>query len=226
MSETRSAARDWITGKIVPLVLWSLLLAAELSALARKTGMLLREGTREDLALEVARHLLTIAFFLLVLAAYVTRMRAVSAARGFRERVLPMLVFLAAPAGIVVLNWMQAPPRFHAPRTAVALSVAGLALSLWSLFHLRSAFSILAEARRVVSTGPYRFIRHPLYLGEAVTMLGLCLGFGTLTALLFWAAVNGFQLVRARIEEEKLAASLPEYRSYRQSTRFILPGLY
>ncbi len=226
MSRTDSAARDWITGKIVPLVLWSLLLAAELSALTTKTRALLHEGAREDLTLEVARHLLTIAFFLLVLAAYVTRMRAVSPAQGFRERVLPMLVFLAGPIGIVILNWVDAPPRFQAPRTAVALSVAGLALSLWSLLHLRSAFSILAEARRIVRTGPYRFIRHPLYLGEAITMLGLCLGFGTLMALLFWAAVNGFQLVRARIEEEKLARALPEYHSYRQTTRFILPGLY
>ena len=221
-----SEARGWITGKIVPLFLWSLLLAAELSALATKVRLLLGPTPREGLGLEVARHLLTIAFLLLVLAAYVTRLRAVSAAQGFRERVVPMLIFLAGPVGIVVLNWLQAPPRFQAPRTAVALSVAGLALSLWSLLHLRSAFSILAEARHVVRTGPYRFIRHPLYLGEAVTMLGLCLGFGTFTALILWAAVNGFQLVRARIEEEKLASVLPEYRSYRQTTRFILPGLY
>src|SRR5262245_23656762 len=226
MGGNGSAARDWITGKILPLILWSLLLASELTALTRKIGLLRLTGASEELTLEVARHFLTIAFFLLVLAAYVTRMRAVSAAQGFRERVLPMLVFLAGPAGIVVLNWIDAPPRFHVPRAAVSLSVAGLALSLWSLFHLRSAFSILAEARRVVRSGPYRFIRHPLYLGEAVTMLGLCLGFGTFTAILFWAAVNGFQLVRARIEEEKLARALPEYHSYRQSTRFILPGLY
>jgi protein-S-isoprenylcysteine O-methyltransferase Ste14 len=153
-------------------------------------------------------------------------MRAVSHAVGFRERVLPMLVFLAGPLGIVVLQKIAMTPRFAVPRTAVALSVAGLALSLWSLWHLRSSFSILAEARRVVRTGPYRFVRHPLYLGEALTMLGLCLLQGTLTALAFWAVVNLSQLVRARIEEEKLARSFQDYRDYRQETRFILPGIY
>ena len=224
--EASSLTRDWITGKLVPLVLWSLLLASEITALARASAGMAKAGLRDDLALEVARHTLTLAFFLLVLGAYVTRMRAVSYAVGFRERVLPMLVFLAGPAGIVALTRFDGPHRFEAPGTGVALSVAGLALSLWSLWHLRTSFSILAEARRVVRSGPYRFIRHPLYLGEAVTMLGLCLGFGTITALLFWGAVNLFQMFRARIEENKLAREFQEYREYRDQTRFILPGIY
>jgi protein-S-isoprenylcysteine O-methyltransferase Ste14 len=217
---------EWLTGKVVPLLLWSLLLASEILALTQKAGEMARSGWRDDLTLEVARHVLTLSFFLLVLAAYITRIGAVSRAVGFRERVLPMLIFLSGPAGIFFLQLLDLPPRFQVSRVAVALSVAGLALSLWSLWHLRSAFSILAEARRVVHTGPYRLVRHPLYLGEAVTMLGLCLLQGSLTALVFWAAFNALQLVRARIEENKLAREFPDYRAYRQRTRFILPGLY
>ncbi len=221
-----SFAREWLTGKLVPLVLWSLLLAFQIRALANSSAAMARAGLRDDLALEVARHTLTLAFLLLVLAAYVTRLRAVSHAQGFRERVLPMLVFMAGPAGIIVLEWLDLAPRFQTPRIAVALSVAGLALSLWALWHLRSSFSILAEARTVVRSGPYRFIRHPLYLGEAITMLGLCLLQGTVSALCLWAAVNLFQVVRARIEEEKLAREFPDYQVYRRQTRFILPGIY
>lgn len=221
-----SLVGEWLTGKVVPLFLWSLLLASEIVALSQKAGEMARQGWREDLTLEVARHVLTLSFFLLVLAAYLTRIGAVSKATGFRERVLPMLIFLSGPAGIFFLQLLDLPPRFQASRIAVALSVAGLALSLWSLWHLRSAFSILAEARRVVNTGPYRLVRHPLYLGEAVTMLGLCMLQGTLTALSFWAGFNALQLVRARIEENKLARQFPDYRAYRQRTRFILPGIY
>jgi len=221
-----SIAREWLTGKIVPLVVWSLLLASELAALVRSTSEMARAGLRDDLALGVARHTLTLAFFLLVLSAYLTRRHAVARAEGFRERILPMLVFLAGPVGIFVLQKLALPERFHVPRTAVALSVAGLALSLWSLWHLRSAFSILAEARSVVRSGPYRFIRHPLYMGEAITMLGLCLLQGTAIALALWAVVNLSQLVRARIEENKLAKEFPEYHAYRRETRFILPGIY
>lgn len=221
-----SIAREWLTGKIVPLVVWSLLLASEMTALVRAASEMARGGLRDDLALGVARHTLTLAFFLLVLSAYVTRRRAVARAEGFQEKVLPMLVFLAGPLGIFILQRLDLPVRFAVPRTAVALSVAGLALSLYSLWHLRGSFSILAEARVLVRSGPYRFVRHPLYLGEAVTMLGLCLLQGTWIALALWLAVNLSQLLRARIEENKLAREFPEYHAYRQETRFILPGIY
>jgi protein-S-isoprenylcysteine O-methyltransferase Ste14 len=205
---------------------WSLLLASEIGALARSSREMTRTGLDDSLSLEIARHTLTLAFFLLVLAAYLTRQGAVSSASGFREKVLPMMVFLAGPLGIFVLQRLNLSPRFSVPRVSVALSVAGLVLSLWSLWHLKSSFSILAEARRVVRTGPYRFIRHPLYLGEAFTMLGLCLLQGTLTAVFLWAGVNLSQAFRAKIEEEKLAREFPDYREYRRETRFILPGLY
>jgi protein-S-isoprenylcysteine O-methyltransferase Ste14 len=223
MSES---ARRWVTGKAVPLLVWSLLLAAEIGALARSSKEMTQTGLNDILSLDVARHTLTLAFFLLVLAAYLTRQGAVSHAVGFKEKVLPMIVFLAGPVGIFVLQRVNLAPRFSMPRVSVALSVAGLVLSLWSLWHLRSSFAILAEARHVVRTGPYRFVRHPLYLGEAFTMLGLCLLQGTLTALLLWAGVNLAQALRARIEEEKLTREFPDYREYRRETRFILPGLY
>jgi len=84
----------------------------------------------------------------------------------------------------------------------------------------------MAEARRAVTSGPYQYVRHPLYLGETLTLLGLCLMIGTAIALLFWAVFIGMQMARARIEEAKLARQFDEYRTYRLRTRFILPGLY
>jgi protein-S-isoprenylcysteine O-methyltransferase Ste14 len=77
-----------------------------------------------------------------------------------------------------------------------------------------------------VTSGPYRYVRHPLYLGEAMMMLGLCLMIGTSLALLFWAFLNALQVIRARIEERKLASQFEEYRRYQQRTRFIVPGVY
>src|SRR5262249_50533652 len=161
----------------------SVLLASELLATTRAIRELTQTGLREGPVLAVARHVLTLGFFLLVLSAYLVRTRAQAAASGFRERMLPMAVFLAGPVGIYLLQKFPTPPAFSAPRVAVLISVAGLCLSLWALSHLSGAFSILAEARRVVSSGPYRFVRHPLYLGEAFTMLGLCLLIGTFPAL-------------------------------------------
>ena len=84
----------------------------------------------------------------------------------------------------------------------------------------------MAEARSPVTSGPYRYVRHSVYLGESLGMLGLCLAMGTVVALLFWATWTAMQLTRATIEESKLAQQFADYRVYRERTRFIVPGLY
>jgi protein-S-isoprenylcysteine O-methyltransferase Ste14 len=195
-------------------------------ALRAKLAGLMREGPSQGPVLELANGLLTVTFCAMVMAAYLTRSRVGAPARGFRERVLPMLIFLAGPAGVLLLQALGMPRRFEVVVPALVVALGGLALSLWALWHLRRSFSILAEARVAVITGPYRLVRHPLYLGEGLTLLGLCLRIGTLAALALWAAVSALQLVRARIEEEKLACELPDYDAYGRRTRFILPGLY
>jgi len=217
---------DWLTGRALPIAFWSLLLASQLISLVRQITLIARSGAAGGAVLELIRGFLTLGFFVLVLAAYFSRFKVVAKANGFREKVLPMLVFLAAPAGIFVLLQLNLTPVYDVSWVGVGISVTGLMISLWALWHLRSSFSILAEARNPVTSGPYRFVRHPLYLGEALTMLGLCLLMGTWVALLLWAGVNAFQLVRARIEEEKLSREFPDYRIYRSRTRFILPGVY
>jgi len=219
-------ARAWITGKVIPLAFWGLFLISVASRIPDWVLLLVREGWSLTPALELVRHCLTLAFIALVGSTYLTRIQAVGRARGASEILFPMFVFLAGIAGVAVLILIRVPPRPAQVLSGLLLACLGICVSLWALAHLRNSFSILAEARRLVTSGPYRYVRHPLYLGEAATMLGLCLTLGTVTALLFWAVINGLQLARARIEERKLERELPEYRLYREKTFFILPGLY
>jgi protein-S-isoprenylcysteine O-methyltransferase Ste14 len=221
-----SAAREWITGKALPLAFWGLFLISVAGRIPEWVLRLVREGWSLTPALELVRHCLTLAFIALVGSTYLTRMRAVGRARGASEILFPMFVFLAGIAGVAVLVLHRIPPRPAQVLSGLLLACLGICMSLWALTHLRNSFSILAEARRVVTSGPYRYVRHPLYLGEAATMLGLCLTIGTVAAILFWAVINGLQLARARVEERKLEQEFPEYRLYRERTCFILPGLY
>jgi protein-S-isoprenylcysteine O-methyltransferase Ste14 len=176
--------------------------------------------------MELLRHLLLLGFLLLVAGAYLTRTRAVDRARGFWERYFPMLALLVTFAGTSFLERVRGPLYPELVGAGVLLTALGYGLSLWALWHLRGSFAIMAEARSPVTSGPYRYIRHPLYLGESLGMLGLCLAMGTTAALLFWVVWTGMQLTRARIEEAKLAHQFNDYKAYLGRTPFILPGLY
>jgi protein-S-isoprenylcysteine O-methyltransferase Ste14 len=216
----------WLVGKALPLTFFTLLMVVGSVALPRQIALLAREGVHLYQALDLLRHFLMLGFLLLIMAGYLTRSQAVARARGFWERVFPTLILLGAMVGMSFLGRAEASQRPLLVAAGLLLTVPGYYVSLWALWHLRGSFAIMAEARSPVTSGPYRYIRHPLYLGEMLTMLGVCLAIGTTTALLFWAAATGMQLMRARIEEMKLAHKFADYRAYLERTQFILPGLY
>ncbi len=76
------------------------------------------------------------------------------------------------------------------------LIIAGTIGALVAASRLGGSFSLMPEARKLVTTGPYAVIRHPLYLAEMVGILGLVLQFEQPWALLLGAAVFGLQYWR------------------------------
>jgi protein-S-isoprenylcysteine O-methyltransferase Ste14 len=221
---TGNDRKNYIVGKVLPLSVWIFFLLLILFSMISDARRMLYEGASLESLLVLARAGLTGAFMVLLVTAYLTRIRATERAHGFVERSFPLLVFLASIAGMGLLQSRPGSPPLHFVAAGLVLGPLGLCLSLWSVWHLRSSFSILAEARRTVVSGPYRYLRHPLYLGEALTMLGACLLIGTWIALLFWAVISGLQLARARVEEKKLSRALSDYQAYRSKTPFIFPN--
>jgi len=119
------------------------------------------------------------------------------------------------------------PPTWglHLVGLAAALTMAGLALSLWSLLHLRRSFSVFVEVREIVATGPYRHVRHPLYLGEITLAAGLLLCRPTAFGVLLVATLVRLQLLRADMEEARLAEASPEYAARLATTGRLFPRL-
>ena len=82
------------------------------------------------------------------------------------------------------------------------------------MWTLRKSFSITVEVRELVTNGPYRWIRHPVYLGEVLAAAAVTVwrfSFLNLAVLSFFVVL---QLLRARLEEEKLARNIPAYKEY------------
>jgi protein-S-isoprenylcysteine O-methyltransferase Ste14 len=109
-----------------------------------------------------------------------------------------------------------------------ALILGGLVFSIASVSFLGRCFGVLPDARGLVTGGPYRLVRHPLYLGEIVAIFGMTVASANPAlagAALAVLAIT--QALRARYEEATLRAAFPGYADYAARTRFrIFPGLY
>jgi protein-S-isoprenylcysteine O-methyltransferase Ste14 len=107
----------------------------------------------------------------------------------------------------------------------IAASIVGYAFAIWALCHLKRSFAILVAARKLVTTGPYARVRHPIYLGYLMDLCGLLLASGSLAMLLLGAGYVQLLILRARLEEQKLADADETYRQYAARTGFLFPRL-
>lgn len=103
------------------------------------------------------------------------------------------------------------------------LALAGVAWLLVSVLTLGRCFGILPEARGLVTRGPYRLVRHPVYLGELAACAGLVLGALGPWNLACFAVLCAAQWIRMGLEEQALAREFPEYRSYAARTPRLIP---
>ena len=137
------------------------------------------------------------------------------------------LVFLQfAALGILALTG----PIIARTPLWLALELAGLALGLWALWSMRRSLpNITPDVRpnaTLVRTGPYRWIRHPMY-----TMLLLAGGAVVLNApsalrAAVWVLLVGVLLVKIRYEERLLSAHFTDYAAYQQESKRLVPFVY
>ena len=220
--ETRKAKRlpVWLAD-IVAAAFFFFLVMLEMHEL----GLLLGQSAPADARLVAisASSLAKILFLALIVTMYLVRQEAADRACGFMPRI-------AALSGTFMIYLVS---LFPAPEPGLAQSLAGLALvGLGSVLSaavvgvLGKSFSLMAEARRLVTRGPYSLVRHPLYLAEEVAVFGIVLLYLSLPAVLLLAAHGAVQLQRMKNEETVLGRAFPEYKSYKARTRRLIPGLY
>ena len=175
-------------------------------------------------AVNLAMRLSTIAFCVLLVAMVVLRLRPTAQARGLEPRISALLGTLLISA-IILFPRREWP--LGAEIASILLVAAGNALAVVALMQLGRSFSVMPEARRLVMSGPYRLVRHPLYLAEEVAALGILIQFLSGWTVLLCAAHLAFQLRRMRNEEIVLAETFSEYAAYREATTArLLPGIY
>jgi protein-S-isoprenylcysteine O-methyltransferase Ste14 len=150
-------------------------------------------------------------FLGLIALTALTRLRPIQKAKGIEPRVSALIgTFMCL--GLAFLPKAELGAFFSA--LSSLLIIVGASLSFLVLRWLGKSFSIAAEARRLVTGGPYRFVRHPLYLCEGITVLGVVLQ-------VLFAAVQYRRMIN---EEAVLGSAFPEYREYAVRTPRIIPA--
>jgi len=141
-------------------------------------------------------------------------------------------------ANLVWLVLMGLDERFHLSDMPFALQVLGLALLIASSFFIAWVFRENAFAaavvkvqsergHHVISSGPYAFVRHPMYSGAVLFLIGIALLLGSWWGLAMTPIFAVIFAIRTRIEESTLMTGLPGYADYAARVRYrLLPGVW
>jgi protein-S-isoprenylcysteine O-methyltransferase Ste14 len=170
--------------------------------------------------------LCVVLFYTLLVWLTLTRAQPRAQAAGWQPRIMAVLGTFLFMASLV---WLEKHDGVGiAGHLISAMLVAtGSALMLAILLHLGRSFSIMAEARTLVTVGPYAIVRHPLYVAEAIATIGALIEF------MSWAAVTVVvlqftcQIQRMRNEEKVLLGAFPiDYARYMARTKRLIPGVW
>ena len=127
---------------------------------------------------------------------------------------------------LLVLLIPQAHPSPVLASASSLLMVVGTAGSIWTLCGPGKSFAIFPQARKLVTDGPYRWVRHPLYLAEQISAFGLALQYQQPWGLLIVSIGLLIQLPRMHFEKQVLRDTFPSYRGYKMHTARLIPRVY
>lgn len=165
---------------------------------------------------------LVVAFVGLNCILFVIRWRPVKKTRGARPRAMALLgsfffYLLAIPFG---------QPSLWQAITGSLLLCAGTMMAVITLSKLGRSFSMMPEARKLITTGPYAIIRHPMYLSEQIAIAGIVVQNFSLYALALFTIHFWIQVQRMKNEEKVLQDTFNEYHDVMGSRPRLIPYVY
>jgi protein-S-isoprenylcysteine O-methyltransferase Ste14 len=147
-----------------------------------------------------------------------------------RQLLAMSIAYVLMFAGFAHYRWLGA--RFLPDRPAmdvagVLMTAAGVAFAIWARWHLGENWSAVVSIRadhQLIRTGPYRFIRHPIYTGMLLALAGTALVLGEVRGLISFAISLIAFYAKARKEESFLAHEFgPRFQEHAKHTGMFLP---
>ncbi len=130
------------------------------------------------------------------------------------------------------LPWLDQrflPPTIIAYWLGLLMLAVGIAFAVWARRYLGRNWSgtvTVKQNHELIRSGPYRLVRHPIYTGLLLSILGTAVAFGEWRGLLAVALLTGSLLLKLRIEERFMSESFPkEYARYRAEVPALIPHI-
>lgn len=162
-------------------------------------------------------------FLAVAIVLHVSRYRPVSKYDAWGPKITALLGTLFT---YLVLLTPRAPPDVFWDSLSTLVVLMGSLLCILAVSDLGRSLSVMPEARKLVTHGLYRRIRHPLYLASEIATVGFFLQFRSWQAVPILVVHFYFQIRRMGWEEGILAKAFPEYAEYQRRTWRLVPGLY
>ena len=194
--------------------------AARLAIIALFSLMAVRLGAN---FLETGRltGLLLLASEAIVVVLTVFRRAPMIVDRSVRARALTTMAMIGPPIVAPV-----AAASLVGEATTVSISAVGLLVIIAGKMSLGRSFGLMPANRGIVSSGLYRFVRHPIYLGYFITHVAFVAANPSLWNLVVLLTADVAQVARALCEERVLATD-PAYREYQSRVRWrVVPGIF
>lgn len=143
--------------------------------------------------------------------------------------IVAALLMFSGWAAVGVLAWRVTPQSETMQWLALFIGVAGFALAFWARILLGGEWSAqvtLKQDHRLIVAGPYAVVRHPIYSGLLLAMLGTAMAGGELRMYLATAVFFAAFWSKSRLEERLLVRAMgSRYVEYQRHTFALIPGL-
>ena len=144
-----------------------------------------------------------------------------------RKGVVPSLIAFSGTYAVWFIPFL--PPGDHSPGLRIVSAIVTLGGSLaiiYAVVYLGRSFSIAPQARKLVIGGPYRLVRHPLYIAEEIAIIGVLMQYAWYASIPLLIVHLALQLRRMAYEEALLRAVFPDYEAYARRTARLIPGIW
>ncbi len=208
-------------GDIPAILVFGVLLALDLRAVLRSARLLMPLHFLNSVVF--LNGVLMVGYYAMLVGIYLTRSVAGVTTRLFLAKAIAFIATFL-PFAVPMLSDSEPAGEINLIVSSLLLFFA-MIFTVVALGSLGRNFSLIPQSRKLVTRGPYRLVRHPVYVGEILGALGLTVWAASIAKTLVFLLLVGLEVYRALQEETLLREVFPEYEEYAARTKRFIPGI-